>query len=153
MLDTFTAIAPGIGLMLALALLLAGCAAKAAPTAAPTVAHDNGLQIERDPDVPELPFLDNPDPTQCGIPIQWGKDDPAWLSGYYEGELVQPTVYLYDSHLRQGVTGAAPSGTPVRIVLYQQNPVLDFYMVETVEIDPPQSGWAPGPFLAFEPPE
>ncbi len=25
--------------------------------------------------VPPLPFADNPDPTQCGIPTPWGKDD------------------------------------------------------------------------------
>lgn len=40
--------------------------------------------------VPALPFPDNPDPTQCGIPTVWGLDDPAWISRYYQGEFVQP---------------------------------------------------------------
>ena len=49
--------------------------------------------IERDPDVPSLPFDDNPDPAQCGIPVQWGESNAAaWLSGDWEGELIQPEV-------------------------------------------------------------
>jgi hypothetical protein len=142
-----------IGLMLGLALLLAAWAPQAAPTTLPAVAYQSEFNIERDPAVPELPFPDNPDPTQCGIPIHWGEDDPAWLSGYYEGDLVQPTVYLYDSHLRQNVAGAAPSGTPVRIVLYQSNPALDYYLVETLGVEPEQEGWVPAPFLTFDPPQ
>jgi hypothetical protein len=46
------------------------------------------LLTQRSPEVPELPFPDNPDPSQCGIPIQWGAEEPAWLSGIYDGELV-----------------------------------------------------------------
>ena len=46
------------------------------------------------PSVPPLPFADNPDPTQCGIPAPWGKDDPAWITGIYLGEVVQPVVPL-----------------------------------------------------------
>jgi hypothetical protein len=106
--------------------------------------------LERDADVPELPFPDNPDPSQCGIPSQWGLEDPAWVSGYYLGKLVQPTVYLYDSHLRLSIAGAIPSGTKVVVVLYQQNPSLDYYLVKTVDYDPPQEGWIPAPFLSFE---
>ena len=107
--------------------------------------------LERDPDVPDLPFPDNPDPSQCGIPTQWGTDESAWVSGYFQGELVQPTVFLYDSHLRLSIAGAIPSGTEVKIILYQQNPSLDFYMVKTVDFDPPQEGWIPAPFVYFEP--
>lgn len=107
-------------------------------------------EIERDPDVPNLPFDDNPDPAQCGIPVQWGDNGQAWLSGVWEGELIQPEVLVYDSHLRTSVTGSAPHGTLVEIVLFQENPVLDYYFVripgETV-----QEGWVPEPFLAFEP--
>ncbi len=119
--------------------LLLGVASACAPSAAPTAVA-----------VPALPFDDNPDPAQCGIPIQWGKNNQAWLNGVYEGELVQPTVFLYDSHLRKEVTGAVPSGTKVEILLYQQNPVLDFYLVKTTG-ENVQQGWVPAPFLRFEP--
>jgi hypothetical protein len=103
-------------------------------------------------EVPELPFSDNPDPTLCGIPTPWGSDEPAWLTGYYEGQLIQPTVYLYDSHLRNEVTGAASDGAEVRILLYQSNPELDYYLVETVD-GYGQQGWVPAPFLSFEQPD
>ena len=69
------------------------------------------LESVSDIPVPPLPFADNPDPTACGAPLVWGGDGQAWLTGYYEGELVAPTVYLYDSHLRKSVTGLAPTGT------------------------------------------
>jgi len=106
--------------------------------------------LARDPDVPDLPFPDNPDPSQCGIPINWGTDEHVWVSGYYQGKLVQPLVYLYDSHLRLSVAGVVPDGTKVKIILYQQNPTLDYYLVETVDLDTPQEGWIPSPFLSFE---
>jgi hypothetical protein len=124
-----------------------------APPATRVVSHETEALLKRDADVPNLPFADNPDPTQCGIPIQWGLDDPAFLSGYYEGRLIQPEVFLYDSHLRLSITGAAPTGSRVRILLYQQNPVLDFYMVESLDLDSPQKGWLPAPFIQFEAPE
>ena len=55
-----------------------------APSTSPTV-----FDIERDPDVPPLPFDDNPDPSQCGIPVRWGDEDNlAWLSGFWRGELI-----------------------------------------------------------------
>ena len=73
------------------------------------------------------------------------------MSGYYEGELVQTVVYLYDSHLRYEITGAAPTGTPVKILFYQENPQLDYYLVETIELEEKQSGWVPAPFLSFDP--
>lgn len=104
--------------------------------------------LARDPDVPDLPFADNPDPNQCGIPVQWGSGGQAWLSGLYEGELIQPTVFLYDSHLRQSVTGFAPHGTEVQVVLFQENPVLDYYFVKT---SGEREGWVPAPFLSFDP--
>jgi hypothetical protein len=114
--------------------------------------HTNSeVAFERDPDVPDLPFPDNPDPSLCGIPIQWGIDDPAWLNGYYEGELIQPN--LYDSHLRYSITGAVQSGTEVQILLYQQNPELDYYLVRTIDQNESQEGWVPAPFLSFVPVE
>lgn len=111
-------------------------------------AADNGLV--RDANVPDLPFADNPDPTVCGIPVQWGSDTPAWLNGIYEGTMLQADVLLYDSHQRFSLTGSAPHGTQVEILLYQENPVLDFYLVKTIGPDP-QEGWIPAPLLSFDP--
>jgi hypothetical protein len=116
------------------------------PTAVPAL-----VAAQRDPAVPALPFSDNPDPLECGIPEVWNSDKPAWLNGSYQGKLVQPTVFLYDSHARNRITGAAPSGSEVRIKLSQANPVLNFYMVRTAGLDPPQEGWVPAPFVQFAP--
>jgi hypothetical protein len=128
----------------------AGTVAVTAPAATTFVEHDADEVVARDPDVPELPFDDNPDPNACGIPMRWGDDSPAWLTGVWEGELIQPDVLLYDSHLRQSVAGQAPNGAEVRVVLFQQNPTLDYYLVEAVD-DPTQEGWVPAPFLTFDP--
>lgn len=116
-----------------------------------TQPHTNERALARSPEVPDLPFPDNPDPDACGIPQRWVLEDPAWLAGYYEGKLVQPMVFLYDSHLRRSVTGRADSGTQVRVLLFQDNPTLNFYLVRTVG-ENPQEGWIPAPFLRFEPP-
>ena len=107
----------------------------------------------RDPEVPDLPFPDNPDPTQCGIPTEWGLDEPAYLTGIYDGEMVQPTVLLYDSHSRFNITARAPHGSKVTVILYQQNPVIDYYFVRIVDGTAPNEGWVPAPFLSFEPVE
>src|SRR5438034_3590637 len=53
----------------------------------------------------------------------------ARRNGMYLGQLVEPTVYLYDSHERLHITGQTPNETPVQVKLYQANPVLDFYFV------------------------
>jgi hypothetical protein len=111
------------------------------------------IAAERSPDVPDLPFPDNPDPSQCGIPIEWGQDEPAWLNGRYQGEMVQSTVYLYDSHLRLNVTAKAPHGQEVEVLLYQENPVIDYYFVKIKGAEQPNEGWAPAPFLSFTPVE
>jgi hypothetical protein len=117
----------------------------------PAVAGGVEFDVERDPNVPSLPFDDNPDPSQCGIPVQWGDvDNRAWLSGMWEGELIQREVLVYDSHLRISVTGGAPHGTEVEIILFQENPVLDYYLVR-IPGDSPQEGWVPEPFLSFAP--
>jgi hypothetical protein len=108
-------------------------------------------EVQRDADVPELPFPDNPDPSQCGIPTPWG-NYPGWLNGEYQGQLVQPTVLLYDSHQRLHVTGAVPTGTHVQVELYQSNPVLDFYYVRADLPNGQQKGWVPAPFLRLTPP-
>jgi len=109
------------------------------------------ISIQRDADVPQLPFPDNPDPNACGIPASFG-GSRAWVNGVYQGQLVEPTVSLYDSHERLHVTGAVPSGTEVQVELYQANPVLDFYYVRAETAAGPQKGWLPAPFLQFDPP-
>ena len=105
----------------------------------------------RDTGIPPLPFPDNPDPSKCGIPTSWGGDDQAWLTGIYEGDMVQPVVLLYDSHLRLRIAAQAPHGSEVEVILYQQNPVTDYYLVKVVGAEPPNEGWVPAPFLSFNP--
>lgn len=100
--------------------------------------------------IPHLPFPDNPDPDACGIPTPWGSSEPAWLDGHYQGELVEPIVHLYDSHLRREIIGRAPSGIEVEVILFQDNPTLNYYLVRTVGLEPPQEGWVPAPFLQLE---
>jgi hypothetical protein len=110
------------------------------------------VHVERDPGVPPLPFPDNADPSQCGIPTQWQSDEAAYLSGIYEGELIQPVVLLYDSHLRRRIVAEAPHGAEVRILLSQSNPQLDYFLVKVVGAETPTEGWIPAPFVSFKPP-
>ena len=121
-----------------------------ATATAVVVAYVATVDAQRSADVPPLPFDDNPDPLQCGIPESWRADSEAWLNGYYEGELVRPTVFLYDSHLRLNIEAQAPHGSEVEVLLYQQNPVTDYYLVKITGLDGPNEGWVPAPFLSFE---
>ncbi len=142
-----------LGLLLALGTACAGSAGSA-PTLVPvetSASEAPTTSVERDPDVPQLPFPDNPDPNACGIPTSYG-GSTAWLNGVYQGQVVEPTVLLYDSHERIHITGAVPSGTEVQVELYQDNPVLDFYFVRAETPSGPQKGWVPAPFLQFNPP-
>jgi hypothetical protein len=100
--------------------------------------------------VPQLPFPDNLDPSLCGIPIRWGSDAPAWLDGHYQGKLIEPEVYLYESHARQRVVGRVKSGTSVKILLFQANPKLDYYLVQTQGLAKNLEGWVPGPFVRLK---
>ena len=128
-------------LVLVLVLTMAiGCAqVETAPSAAPI----DPLPAK----APPLPFADNPDPSQCGIPQP--DDRSAVATGEYEGELVQPIVYLYDSHLRREVTGHVYPGTKLHVELRQSNPELNYYFVRTINVEPAQSGWIPEPFMEF----
>jgi hypothetical protein len=111
-----------------------------------------GKSLTRSAEVPELPFPDNPDPDQCGIPIEWGADNQAWLNGTYQGELIEPVVHLYESHLRLDVQAQAPHGTEVEVILYQSNPVLDYYFVKIKGMEGKGSdGWIPALLLSFQP--
>lgn len=135
---------------------IAACAGvtREAATPAPTesaISEAAAISVQRDADVPDLPFPDNPDPNACGIPTPFG-GGAAWVNGVYQGQLIEPTVMLYDSHERQHVTGAVSSGTEVQVQLYQSNPVLDFYYVQAETPAGRQKGWVPAPFLQFTPP-
>jgi len=67
------------------------------------------------------------------------------VTGVHQGGMVEPMVLLYDSHYRNHITGALPSGTEVQIELYQANPVLDFYFVRADTPAGPQKGWCRPP--------
>ena len=141
----------GCSLLLVLASACSGSGANAiqpAPTADSALAD---LSLQRDSDVPPLPFPDNPDPNACGIPAPYG-GRPGWVTGVYQGQTIEPTVLLYDSHVRLHITGAVASGTPVQVDLYQTNPVLDFYYVQADTPNGVQKGWVPAPFVEFTPP-
>ncbi len=88
--------------LLAATLLNACAPPKAAPTQAPT----GPLPVT----APPLPFSDNPDPSLCEIPQPDGRQ--ATVTGDYGGELVQPIVYLYDSHSHNNVV---VGGQPVSV--------------------------------------
>jgi hypothetical protein len=145
-------------LLCAVFILATGClsgaqaSASQAPSEVPAAPGPAAATVpQRDTDVPELPFPDNPDPNQCGIPTLFG-GGAGWVSGVYDGRLVEQTVLLYDSHERLRVTGAVPSGTQVQVELYQANPVLDFYYVRVDGPDGLQQGWIPAPFLQLDGP-
>jgi len=141
-------------LLLPSLLVAWGGASGESPTSAATI----GLQRSPTTEVgslgpvPTLPFVDNPDPTQCGIPQVWRKVDPAWITGWDQGKLIEPKVALYDSHMRHKVVGWIPDGGRVKILLVQTNPVLDFYQVRSLDLANPQTGWVPAPFLSMSPP-
>jgi hypothetical protein len=139
----------GLGAALALTTACSG-ASTVLPTPAPATPVQE-VALQRDADVPELPFPDNPDPNACGIPAPYG-GGTAWATGVYQGQMLEPTVLLYDSHERLHITGSVPSGTPVQVQLYQANPVLDFYYVQSDTSNGPQKGWVPAPFLQFSSP-
>jgi len=107
----------------------------------------------RSPDVPELPFDDNPDPTACGMPEPWGtSNNVAYLNGIYDGEMFQEEVLLYDSHSRLEVVASAPHGTEVEILMFQNNPVMNYYMVRIPSAsDGADEGWIPAALISREP--
>lgn len=139
-------------LIVVLSALLTGCGTRGEAdvedrTSPPGTATLASLPLT----APPLPFADNPDPALCGVPRAWLDDEPARVTGVYAGELVQPVVFLYDSHLRNEVIGQIPHGGRVEIELSQSNPELDYYRVRSLDMQPVQEGWLPAPFLSFEP--
>ena len=98
--------------------------------------------------VPTFVFDDNPDPDQCGIPQSMGSGFRGTLHGSVDGEVVEPMVYLYGSHLRAEVRGMVRAGSVVEVVMYQSNPVLDYYLVRYRSDDGRSvEGWVPAPLL------
>jgi len=98
--------------------------------------------------IPTFVFEDNPDPDQCGIPQPMGSGYTGTLHGSVDGEVVEPMVYLYDSHLRAEVRGQVRAGSVVEVVMVQLNPVLDYYFVRFRAADGRSvEGWVPAPFL------
>jgi len=100
--------------------------------------------------VPELPFDDNPDPDQCGIPQPLGDAVRGTVDGSWQGETLFPDVHLYDSHLRSRVTGTIPTGTRVKVEMFQNNPVLNYWYVRWDGPDGTVQGWIPAPFLTVQ---
>ena len=111
------------------------------------------ISKHRSDDVPDLPFDDNPDPTACGIPVVWGSNNNlAYLNGIYEGEMIQETVLLYDSHSRLEVVASAPHGTEVEILMFQDNPVMNYYKVRIPSAQKGENeGWIPAILISHEP--
>lgn len=100
--------------------------------------------------VPTLPFPNNPDPTLCGIPQPVGEGVTGVLHGRFEGQLIEPEVHLVDSHLRHEVVGHVQSGARIEVLLYQENPELDFYLVRFAGPDGTMEGWVPAPYLRLD---
>ena len=97
--------------------------------------------------VPTLPFPTNPDPDLCGIPVPMGDGFTGVLHATFEGVVQEEVVHLVDSHLRAGVTGHVPAGSVVEVVMFQDNPELDFYFVRWQGPEGNESGWVPAPYL------
>lgn len=136
-----------VALALGVLLLAAAGAQEGASTAVRAQASSSDPVTEASTDVPELPFDDNPDPDQCGIPQPLGDDVTGVVTGTYEGRLWFEDVHLYDSHLRSAVTGTVPDGTKVQLVMFQNNPVLNYWLVRWEGPDGTVEGWAPEPFV------
>lgn len=138
-------------LMLAVSALFAACGVRDDAARRAELSPPRTTLAPLPQSAPALPFADNPDPALCGVPATWHGDDPAWVTGEYAGELVEPVVFLYDSHLRREVIGQVPHGGRVEIQLSQSNPELNYYRVRSLDMQPLQEGWLPAPFLSFEP--
>jgi hypothetical protein len=150
------------GGLIALGMVLGACSVaddEAGPieVSAPSPVATSALALDyaalNDLTVPPLPFAENPDPKECGIPQPYGtQNNAAYLNGMVEGELFQPVVYLYDSHNRNIITTAGFHGAEVEVLLFQANPVLDYYYVRIPDAPTNyREGWVPAPFLSFEP--
>jgi len=111
------------------------------------VAQGGDGNVKRLPAPPPLPFVDNPDPDQCGIPQPLGEGIVGIVTGVYQGEELFDEVHLYASHFREVVTGLVPSGETVTVTMFQDNPVLNYWFVRWDGPAGPVEGWIPEPFL------
>lgn len=96
---------------------------------------------------PMLPFPDNADSRQCGIPTPLGAAYEGELTGMYDGQLFEPEVRLYDSHARMRVVARIKAGSRVRGVLLVTGPQLNYLLVEARVGGRPLEGWVPQPYF------
>lgn len=94
---------------------------------------------------PELPFTDNPDANQCGLPVQLNVR--GVLRGVYQGRMYEPQVRLYDSHARLKVVALVESGTPGRALLQVSGPRLNYLLVRVQVKGKTLEGWVPAPYF------
>ena len=126
---------------LLLAALLFGTALGASAFAAPP-ANLSASDVR-----PHLPFPDNLDQSQCGIPTVLGGEFAGELSGSYGGELQEALVRLYDSHARAEVVGRAWTGSPARALLMVSGPQLSYLLVRVKVGHQELEGWIPAPYF------
>ncbi|GHF65532.1 hypothetical protein HNQ07_004737 [Deinococcus metalli] len=69
---------------------------------------------------PALPFPDNPDANQCGLPVLLNAR--GTVTGTYQGHVYEQVVRLYDSHARQHVVALVPRNTPAHALLMVSGP-------------------------------
>ena len=96
---------------------------------------------------PALPFSDNLDLTQCGIPTVLGDEFTGELSGIYGGKLQEALVRLYDSHARAEVVARVWTSTPARAVLRVSGPQLSYLLVKLEVGGQSLEGWVPEPYF------
>lgn len=96
---------------------------------------------------PNLPFPDNADASQCGLPTLLGNAYTGTLTGVYQGTLTEPQVRLYDSHARARVLAQIQAGTRVRALLLVAGPQLDYLLVRAVMDGKTLEGWVPAPYF------
>ncbi len=101
---------------------------------------------------PALPFPDNADPRQCGIPTRLGDRYHGTLQGRYHEQLFEPLVRLYDSHSRTRVVATVKSGTPAYGVLLVTGRQLNYLLVKVTRDGRTVEGWVPQPYFRLDPP-
>lgn len=96
---------------------------------------------------PVLPFSDNPDTNQCGLPVIL--NTRGTVTGTYQGRVYEQPVRLYDSHARQGVVALVPQNTPARALLLVSGPRLNHVLVQLRVNARTVEGWLPDPYFTY----
>lgn len=94
---------------------------------------------------PALPFPDNPDANQCGLPVK--VNARGTISGMYQGRTYEPQVRLYDSHARLKVLALVPGGTSGLALLQVSGPRLNYLLVRVQVQGKTLEGWLPEPYF------